>query len=117
MGGLPQPFIIYSAPRDPALRMLSTYFTAKKPRLGSLPDPAALAGLDLVYMDVSNVPHYKQTGHLPVATSPTMIAAINALPRADLVAYARRGAAGDIPGAGVTRYGELTYVTLPGPGK
>lgn len=117
MGGLPQPFVIYSAPRDPALRVLSTYFTAQKPRLGSLPDPSVLAGLDLTYVDVSNVPHYKQPGHLPIATAPSMIAAINSLPRPDLVTYARLGAAGRIAGAGVTQYGELTYVTLPRPGQ
>ncbi len=117
MGGLPQPFVIYSAPRDPALRVLSTYLTAQKPRLGSLPDPSALSGLDLVYVDVSNVPHYRQEGHLPVATSPNMIAQINALPRADLMAYARIAAAGGVPGAAVNRYGRLTYVTLPRPGR
>ena len=32
--------------------MLSTYLTAQKPRLGSLPDPNVLSGLDLVYVDV-----------------------------------------------------------------
>jgi esterase/lipase superfamily enzyme len=112
MGGLPQPFVIYGAPKDFALELVSRYLAANEPRLGSLPDPGVLAAFKLTYVDVTNVPHYRQPGHLPIATSPTIIDAINALPRADLVRYAQTAAAGGVPGANVTRYGNLTYVRL-----
>jgi esterase/lipase superfamily enzyme len=112
MGGLPQPFVIYGAPRDFALELVSRYLAGNKPRLGSLPDPGALAAFELTYVDVTGVPHYRQPGHLPIATSPTLIAAINALPRADHVRYAQGAAAGAVPGASVSHYGNLTYVRL-----
>jgi esterase/lipase superfamily enzyme len=113
MGGLPQPFVIYGASKDKALHAVTEWLTAGAPRLGAPPDFAALADLQLIFVDVGNVPQAKQPGHLPVATSPEMIAAINRMPRADLLLYAKSAAAGGVAGAVVQTYGKLTYVALP----
>jgi esterase/lipase superfamily enzyme len=115
MGGLPQPFVIYGAPHDMALGAVARVLAADKPRLGALPDPDALANLNLLYVDVSNIPQHPQPGHLPVATAPSMIAAINAMSRPDLVTWAVGAAAGAVPGATVTHHGKVVVVTLPAP--
>ncbi|MHB1110786.1 MAG: alpha/beta hydrolase, partial [Devosia sp.] len=113
MGTLPRPFVIYGSRNDTALNLFSSLLTKDKPRLGSLPDPRLLEGLDLTYIDVRNVSRTPQIGHLVVATSPSMIAAINDMPKADLVLYAQNAKAGKIPGAIVERFGSMTSIVLP----
>lgn len=113
MGTLPQPFVIYGSRDDPALNMFSRILMEDQPRLGAPPDPRLLAGLDLTFIDVRNVRRTPQTGHLVVATSPALIAAINDMPKADLVLYAQDAKAGKIPGATVERFGNMTSVVLP----
>lgn len=113
MGQLPQPFVIYGSRDDSALNMFSRILMEDKPRLGALPDPRLLKGLDLTFIDVRNVPRTPQTGHLVVATSPAMIAAINDMPKADLVLYAQSAKAGKIPGATVEHFGSMTSIVLP----
>lgn len=115
MGGLPQPFVVYAAPDDVALRAVALVTAGGRPRLGSLLRPDMLADVELVYIDTDDVPQLEQPGHLPVATAPGMIEAINAMPRPDMVLYARAAAAGRLPGISVRRYGKLSYVTLPEP--
>jgi len=113
MGKLPQPFVIYGSPNDTALNMFSRLVMEGRPRLGALPDPRLLEGLDVTFIDVRNVPRTPQIGHLVVATSPAMIAAINDMPKADLVLYAQSAKAGKIPGATVEHFGGMTSVVLP----
>lgn len=113
MGTLPRPFVIYGSRDDTALNIFANLLTKDKPRLGALPDPRLLEGLDLTYIDVRNVSRTPQIGHLVVATSPSMIAAINDMPKADLVLYAQSAKAGKIPGASVERFGSMTSVVLP----
>ena len=93
--------------------MFSRLLMEDKPRLGALPDPRLLEGLDVTYIDVRDVRRTPQTGHLVVATSPAMIAAINNMPKADLVLYAQAAKAGKIPGATVEHFGSMTAIVLP----
>jgi esterase/lipase superfamily enzyme len=115
MGGLPQPFVVYGSPDDLPLRAVEVVLSHGKPRLGRLPDPSALADLAITYVDTDYVPELSQPGHLPVATAPSMIEAINAMPKPDMILYAEEAAAGRFPGVEVRHYGKLTYVTLPEP--
>lgn len=115
MGGLPQPFIVVGSPDDMPLNLVSSLTSRGKPRLGMLPTDSKMTDLDLIYLDVGAVPQIKQNGHLPIATSPSLIAAINAMNKPDIVHYAEAAAHGQVPGATVKHFGALTYVTLPPP--
>lgn len=115
IGGMPQPFVVYGSPDDVALRTVAVLTGGGKPRLGTLPDPAALSDLSMIYVDTGFVTELKQPGHMPVATAPSMLAAINAMPKPDLALYAENAASGRIPGVEVGHFGKLTYVTLPKP--
>ncbi len=67
---LPQPFVVFSSPKDNALR-LSGLLTGK-PRLGSLTGTPQLADLGITFIDVSAISD-AGSGHLVPATSPTVL--------------------------------------------
>lgn len=53
MGGLPQPFFIFTSQRDRILD-ISAFLTGRKQRLGLVTDPEELAGLGVTVVDFSN---------------------------------------------------------------
>ncbi len=72
IGELPQPFVIFSSRRDPALR-LSARLTGHDDRLGNLASVEDLAGLDVTVIDISDT-RDAVSPHLAAVTSPTLIA-------------------------------------------
>ncbi|MFC3613936.1 alpha/beta hydrolase [Lutimaribacter marinistellae] len=75
IGDLPQPFVIFSSSRDPALR-LSARLTGHDDRLGNITSVDAVAGLDVTVIDLSGTKD-AASRHLAAATSPTLIGFLN----------------------------------------
>jgi esterase/lipase superfamily enzyme len=111
IGSLPRPLVVYGSSRDLPLQMIARFVADGRPRLGALPDPNLLSDVEMTYIDVADVGHTGY-GHFAVGSAPALIAAINAMDRPDLVDFAI-GSAGAIPGATVSKYGSLAYITLP----
>lgn len=111
IGSLPRPLVVYGSHKDLPLQMVARFVADGRPRLGALPDPDLLSDIDMTYVDVADVAHTGY-GHFAVASAPALLAAINAMPKPDLVGFATR-AAGAIPGATVSRHGLMTYILLP----
>ncbi len=83
------PVVAYVSSNDTTLRDFSDFFIEGKPRLGSIQDITRLDGQAVTVVDVENVGDPAQRAHLAVATSPVMIADINAMNRPDLIRYAQ----------------------------
>jgi esterase/lipase superfamily enzyme len=71
IGDLPDPFVIFTSVRDPALR-LSARLTGHADRLGNIRTIEEVAGLDVIVIDLSSADD-AASRHLAAATSPTMI--------------------------------------------
>ncbi|MEY8840216.1 alpha/beta hydrolase, partial [Cribrihabitans sp. XS_ASV171] len=76
IGQLPQPFVIFSSRRDPALR-LSARLTGHDDRLGNITSVEEVAGLDVTVIDLSETSD-AASRHLAAATSPTLIGFLSA---------------------------------------
>ena len=74
------PWFIFVSSHDRALRA-SSFLRGQKARLGSLVDPAALAGLDVTVIDMSDVEGGDALNHSVVAASPVMISLVQGLSR------------------------------------
>ncbi len=105
---LPQPFVIYSSPNDWPLRALQRYVYANKPRLGTLEDVDALAGLPVTLITAPTSGEPAEARHL-VSASPLVIHAANTA-RTDLASFAE--VAANLPGVGVVRNGKAIHVDL-----
>ena len=74
------PWFIFVSSHDRALRV-SSLLRGQQARLGSLVDPAALAGLDVTVIDMSDVDGGDALNHSVVANSPVMISLVQGLGR------------------------------------
>ena len=74
------PWFIFVSTHDRALRAAS-FLRGQQARLGSLVDPAALAGLDVTVIDMSDVEGGDALNHSVVASSPVMISLVQGLSR------------------------------------
>jgi esterase/lipase superfamily enzyme len=72
IGTLPQPFLIFVSQQDRALG-LAAFITGRKPRLGVIDGPAAVAGLPVKVIDFSRLSDGEAFGHTVPATSPSAI--------------------------------------------
>ncbi len=104
------PVVAYISSGDTTLRDFSTFFIEGKPRLGSIQDITRLDGQAAIIVDVDNVGDPAQLSHLPIATSPVMISAINASSRPDLIRYAQGLL--DASNAAVSRFGNTVRIQL-----
>jgi esterase/lipase superfamily enzyme len=71
IGTLPQPFVVFTSKRDPALR-LSARLTGHGERLGNLTSLDPLQGQEIIVIDLSEA-RDAASRHLAAATSPTII--------------------------------------------
>ena len=74
------PWFIFVSSHDRALRAAS-FLRGRQARLGSIVDPAALAGLDVTVIDMSDVTGGDALNHSVVASSPVMISLVQGLAR------------------------------------
>ena len=105
---LPQPFVVYASPNDWPLRALQRYVYANKPRLGTLEEVDALAGLPVTLITARTGGEPAEARHLASA-SPLVINAANKA-HADLASFA--DVAANLPGVGVLRTGKAVHVDL-----
>lgn len=80
MPRLPDTTVIIVSQTDRAL-MVSSRLAGGKPRLGSAADIDLLAGMDLLVIDLSDLPASGSGNHLALATSPAALAFVRALSR------------------------------------
>lgn len=73
---LPQPFAIFTSAKDQALR-LSSRINGRSKRLGTLQDETALAGLDIIQMDVTAFSKGTGNSHFVAGSSPALIALLS----------------------------------------
>ena len=74
------PWFIFVSSQDRALRV-SSLIRGQQARLGSLIDPAELAGLDVTVVDMSGVTGGDALNHSVVASSPVMISLVQGMAR------------------------------------
>lgn len=72
IGDLPQPFLIFVSQQDRALG-LAALITGRKPRLGVIDGPEAVAGLPVKVIDFTGLSAVGGNGHTVPATSPAAI--------------------------------------------
>ncbi len=106
------PIIAYLSHEDDTLQRFSNAFNEGKPRLGMVDEVALLQGNKVTLIDVAHVNDPDLQKHLAVAASATMIAAINAMSKPDLIGYANSAKNGDIPNAIITKLGDSVHVLL-----
>lgn len=98
MKELPQPFVVFTSKRDPALR-LSARLNNVDARLGNLVDPEPLAELPVTLVDVSLFGKQASNKHFVAGSSPALISLMR---RSDAIEAAFRedisGRAGLLPG-------------------
>lgn len=90
MAHLPEITFVILSQRDRALR-LSSRLAGGKPRLGSAADIEVLSDMDLLVVDLSDLPDSGGSDHLAMATSPAAVAFIRGLDRQNPVLRDRRG--------------------------
>lgn len=90
MAQLPAVTVLILSQRDRALQ-LSSRLAGGKPRLGSAADIAVLSGMDLLVVDLSDLPDSGLGNHLALTTSPAAIAFIRGISLANPVLQDRRG--------------------------
>ncbi|WP_135501578.1 alpha/beta hydrolase [Roseovarius aestuariivivens] len=78
IGDLPQPFLIFVSQQDRALR-LSSLITGRKPRLGRIDGPEAVAGLPVKVIDFTALSEGEGMGHAVPATSPAAITVLRGM--------------------------------------
>ncbi|SHM04448.1 Esterase/lipase superfamily enzyme [Roseovarius litoreus] len=78
IGQLPQPFMIFVSRQDRALS-LASFITGRKPRLGVIDGPEAVAGLDVKVIDFTALADGEGLNHAVPATSPAAIRVLSGL--------------------------------------
>jgi esterase/lipase superfamily enzyme len=78
IGKLPQPFMIFVSRQDRALS-LASFITGRKPRLGVIDGPEAVAGLDVKVIDFTALADGEGLNHAVPATSPAAIRVLSGL--------------------------------------
>ncbi len=106
---LPQPFVVYSSPDDWPLRALQKYVYSDKPRLGTIDNLDAIAGLPVTVITAPTSGEPAEARHL-ISASLSVIRAANA-GHADLASFAEIAA--NAPGAAVARNGKAVRIDLP----
>ena len=97
---------------NPGLNRKSTLFTNGAPRIGGEFDTGRLSGLDLTFVDITDVSHGSILDvHFGFATSPEIIDAVTAMSRPDLARFPDFAAT--LVGVEVEEYGHMTWVRLP----
>lgn len=81
IGTLPQPFAIFVSENDRALALAARVSGAQQ-RLGTLTDPAALADLDVILMDISSF--RSGSGHFAFGRSPALLSILGQMARVEL---------------------------------
>ncbi|WP_224824935.1 alpha/beta hydrolase [Cognatishimia sp. MH4019] len=89
MAQLPEVTVVILSQRDRALQ-LSSRLAGGKPRLGSAADMEVLSDMDLLVVDLSDLPNSGQGNHLAITTSPAAVAFIRGLSSDDPVLRDRR---------------------------
>jgi esterase/lipase superfamily enzyme len=72
IGTLPQPFLLFVSQEDRALG-LASFISGRKPRLGVIDGPEAVAGLKVTVVDVTALGDDEGLNHAVAATSPFAI--------------------------------------------
>lgn len=80
IGELPQPFLIFVSREDKALG-LAGWLTGRKPRLGRIDGPAAVAGLDVQVIDFTGLGDGEGLNHSVATTSPAAISMLRGMIR------------------------------------
>ncbi len=87
---LPEVMVVILSQRDRALQLSST-LAGGQPRLGSAADIEVLSDMDLLVMDLSDLPNSGRGNHLAITTSPAAVAFVRGLSSDDPVLRDRRG--------------------------
>ncbi len=75
---LPDPFLIFVSQQDRALS-LASFITGRKPRLGKIDSPEAVAGLPVRVIDFTALSDGEGLDHAVAVTSPTAISVLNGM--------------------------------------
>ena len=75
---LPDPFLIFVSQQDRALS-LASFITGRKPRLGKIDSPEAVAGLPVRVIDFTALSDGEGLDHAVALTSPTAISVLNGM--------------------------------------
>ena len=111
IGKLPQPFLIFTSPRDPILR-LSARISGEADRLGLIDDPERLSDLKVTLVDVSAFAG--SDPHFIVGTSPTLMAILRKATQANTaLASGQQGRTGLLPGVVLTVQNATSIVMTP----
>lgn len=112
IGQIPQPFVIFTSQRDPALE-LSARLTGQPNRLGNIPGVEAVEGLDVTVIDLTNAPDV-DVRHQAALSSPSVLrfmeqsAELRRSMQAD-----RAGRTGFVPGAVLIAREATTIMLAP----
>lgn len=111
MGGLPQPFLIFTSKKDRALA-LSARLTGQRDRLGNVTDVREVADLDVTLLDTTAFS--EGGGHFNPGNSPALLAILSQIADVDTALAAdRTGRTGLLPGAVLTVQNATQIVLLP----
>ena len=88
---LPDVTVVILSQRDRALQLSST-LAGGQPRLGSAADIEVLSDMDLLVIDLSDLPNSGRGNHLAITTSPAAVAFVRGLSSDNPVLQDRRGA-------------------------
>lgn len=78
IGDLPDDFLIFTSRQDYALS-LSSFIFGRKPRLGVIDGPEAVAGLDVKVIDLTALANGEAANHLVAVTSPAAISVLRGM--------------------------------------
>jgi esterase/lipase superfamily enzyme len=78
IGVLPDPFLIFVSQKDQVLN-LASLITGRKPRLGVIDGPEAVAGLDVSVIDFTALSDGEGMNHTVAATSPAAISVLSGM--------------------------------------
>ena len=78
IGDLPQPFLVFVSRQDRALS-LASFITGRKPRLGVIDGPEAVAGLGVKVIDFTALADGEGLNHSVPATSPAAISVLRGM--------------------------------------
>lgn len=112
LGGTARKVTLFASHSDVALHLLRVVSDGRE-RVGAVEDPALLKAVPVTLIDVTAAGGLGLAGHFAAMTQPSVISAINAMKRPDLALFAEQARKGGVPGAEVTRFGNMTFVALP----
>ena len=72
IGDLPDPFVVFTSASDKALQM-SSLLIGGRAKVGSIESAADVAGLNVTFVDVTNVSDGQNMDHMVAVTSPAAV--------------------------------------------